>query len=866
MYRVLLVAGLLIFALSSVVSQSDEWYFGVPIVDVQFEGLENVKPSELEGLRAQIIGQEFSEAVFLDLQGKLFSLNYFETFEASVLPGDSDNGSVIVKFNVVERPLVANVVFRGNNKIQEADLRDAVITKSSDILSDTRIRIDADAIRAVYREEGFSGIQVDVSTDKIDGENQVDVVFTIVEGDQAKVSEILFSGNSFASTATLKRLLTSKEQRFLVKGIFIEANLEEDRKALTTYYRERGFIDAVVVDIVKIIKQGDEGQSMITLTYFIEEGEQYLFGGISFEGNTLFTDEELMEQVRSKDGKILNKTRMDADLFRIGDVYYNEGYIFNQIAPEEVRDENNRTISYLVRIKEEGQAHIENISIRGNVKTKDYVILRELPLTVGEVFSKEKILAGLNNLANLRYFDSFIPETPQGSAPGLMDLVINVEESRTTDIGFGITLTMESVGFPVVGFVRWADKNFLGTGQELGVNLSASNTKQELRLEYVNGWLFGRRWSGGLELSVSHNLVTNVLQDFISPVYYDTSSGSTQVVPDPYDGHWVDKETGVAVANPTSKQISDGSVVTDYSYASSKGQAIDPAYLMNYNSFQFSLGGSTGRTFHTPIGRIGISTGANVGLTYTIVDELLYRPFDQNIRNEMNRWRFINRLWLRVAYDTRDITYNPSKGYFLSQSLTYTGGILFGTRHHNRTTSVAEAYFTLFDVPVGDSWNFKGVLALHSSFSAILPQFFRDDDGEWGSDTVATTTDLLYTDGMVVAKGWPLKRDGKLLWNSWIELRMPIVPGYISFNSFFSGAALYTELDDIKAMEIGDFNFSFGGGLQLELPTFPLGIYLVKRFRLPDWKMEWQAGELMKIGGQPDSGVDFVISFTFSYF
>lgn len=866
MRRSVIIIGLLLAVLFSAGAQSEDWYMYKPVVDITFEGLENVNPSDLEGIKTQVLGKSFDEALFLDLQSKLYALNYFESFEASALPGDENSTTVVLHFKVIERPLVEEVLFRGNSNLRDRALEEVVITKHDDILNKARIRIDAEAIKDLYITEGFPDVQVEGTTEAVEGSNKVNVVFAVDEGSQTKVKEILFSGNSFASSSTLKRILSTKQQSLFNSGIFEEGKLQADRQAVLNYYHQRGFVDASVVDIAKEVEKDEDNKNLLTLTFYVEEGEQYTFGGITFDGNTLFSDELLQDNVRSEVGKVLNKNRIEADLIRVGDAYYNDGYIFNQIIPEEVRDEEGRIISFIIHIREEGRAHIENITVKGNVKTEDYVILREIPLSVGDVFSKDKIMTGLNNLANLRFFDTFVPETPQGSAPGLMDLVINVEEGRTTDINFGITFTMEAGEFPLVGFVKWTDRNFLGRGQELTIGSEVSGSKQSLNFGFKDNWLFGRRWSGGVDFTIEHSVVDSALQDVLGPVFSGTTDDNPQMVPDPFDGHWVDKETGEPVDAPSSEAIAAGDVITDYAYAISQGQIIDPSYLMEYETFKFSLGGSTGYSLHTDYGRVGLGTGLSTGLTYTSYDDNVYRPYDPDVRDEQGNWKFINKWWGRLSYDTRDIIYSPNKGFFLSQSLSYNGGILGGSRHFNKLTSIAEAFFKLVEIPVTEAWDFKAVLALHTNLSLVLPQWHWDDNGEWVKDTVATTSDLLYTDGMITAKGWPVNQDGEALWDSWAEIRMPIIPGYISFNSFFSATAIYEERELMKELKLDDFLFGFGSGIQIDMPTFPMGFYLVKRFNFVDNKVQWQAGDVFIQADDLTSGLDFVISFTFSYF
>ena len=165
------------------------------------------------------------------------------------------------------------------------------------------------------------------------------------------------------------------------------------------------------------------------------------------------------------------------DFARLSDLYYNDGYIYNDIQLNEVRDKENNTVSYTLNIIEKGRAHIENIIIKGNVKTLDYVLYRELPMLEGDIFSKGKVIAGIQNLYNTGLFSTVAPETPYGSAEGLMDLVINVEEGKNTDIQFGVTFTGAAGEYPVAGFLKWNENNFRGRGQTLSIGTELSPIK-----------------------------------------------------------------------------------------------------------------------------------------------------------------------------------------------------------------------------------------------------------------------------------------------------------------------------------------------------------------------------------------------------
>ena len=175
---------------------------------------------------------------------------------------------------------------------------------------------------------------------------------------------------------------------------------------------------------------------------------------------------------------------------------------------------------------ERDRAHIENIIIIGNVKTRDYVILRELPFEVGDIFSAEKIRQGIYNLLNLQYFMDINPQPVQGSEEGLMDLIITLEESQWADIRFGIAFS--GGNFPISGTFGWTDKNFFGTGRTIGGDVEVSIARQGFSFNFNDNYLFRKGWGGGASISYFHNHIEDALQDIIPPIFHDEN------VPDPF--------------------------------------------------------------------------------------------------------------------------------------------------------------------------------------------------------------------------------------------------------------------------------------------------------------------------------------------
>ena len=733
MRKTALTLVILILTVSTAVyAQSADWYVDKPIHEIRFIGLNNIDESELSGITNQFIDKNFTDTLFWDLQSKLYSLNYFDSFTANAVPLDDSRDKVIIEFTVIERPLIKSIIIRGNRSISKTNILDAIILKEDDILNNARIRMDETAIVELYIEEGYPDAAVESSIEDSSEPGYVDLFFTISEGSQTRIESISFSGNTFASDNTLKGQLQSKAQSFFSKGIFQEGLIEQDKAALEKYYYDSGYIDMKIVDVVvnNVEKKEEEDRNYVELIFYIEEGELWTFGGFEFEGNNLFSDEELLTATRSKIGSSINKSLLETDFILIGDMYYNDGYIYNNIRTEEKRDEQNNDISFKMIIEEKSRAHIENIIISGNEKTKDYVILREIPLEVGDVFSKSAIMQGLNNLYNTRYFSSVVPDMPYGSELGLMDLVINVEEQNTTDIQFGLTFTAASDSIPIIGFLKWNDSNFLGEGKNISIGTEISPTTQELSFGYRDSWLFDKRISAGVDFSISHDKYTSVPQDIMLPIFNISDDDDVQVVPDPYDGHWVWAEDGdgysagdAFAGEPTAAQIDDGDVLTDYDYAVSEGESIDSSYLMDYESLTASLSASGGYTFMTPGSRISLGGGVSTALSRLWYDPAIYRPYDKDIRDALGTVTLTDKLWLTASWDTRDLIYSPTKGFILKETLTYTGGFLGGSKHYIKTATDADAYLKIFDIPVTDTWNFSSVLGVHSNFSLILPQF-----------------------------------------------------------------------------------------------------------------------------------------------
>ena len=159
MKKYVLIAAVFIIFVFNVYSE-ENWYIGKPIKDFKFVGLETVSKTELRPIVRPYIGKKFTLDLFWDIQGQLYALDYFESIESNAKPGDSEKNSVIVEFIVKERPTVSKIEIQGNNKIRSSDILDKVVLKKGDMVSETKIKADEEAIKSFYMEKGFTDVQV----------------------------------------------------------------------------------------------------------------------------------------------------------------------------------------------------------------------------------------------------------------------------------------------------------------------------------------------------------------------------------------------------------------------------------------------------------------------------------------------------------------------------------------------------------------------------------------------------------------------------------------------------------------------------------------------------------------------------------
>lgn len=764
----------------SLSAQSEDWYYGKPIKFISFEGLSAVESTELQPYTESYIDKPFDDELYLEILNAIYSLEYFEDISAEVKPADADGLTLNLEFTVVEYPSIRDIVFIGNNKVHNSELKEGITLAKGDVFIERKVSVNERRLRDLYLEKGYTDVRVSSTVEETD--KGIKITFEINEGNQSVVSRIDFEGNDVFASKTLKKQCALKEATLFQKGAFKESSLEIDKQNLIAYYQNRGYIKAEITEVrQESVYNEDKDQNELTLTFVINEGNLYRYSGITFEGNHIFETDRLTSLISLKEGDVFNKEKFEESIQAVFNLYLENGYISNGFDYQLQEDAENDTISCMMTIVERDRGHIESITLIGNTKTKDYVILRELGIQTGDIYSKTDIENGLRNLYNTQYFSAIVPDFAQGSEYNLIDMTMTVEEAQTANIEFGVAFTgISNVHeMPVSAFVNLTDSNFGGTGKTISTKFTVSSSEQSISLGYDDSWLMGKPVN--ISLSV---YLANATKSCLQKMYL--MSG-------------LDEES----------------------------------YYMDYNELTLGASGALGKRWSPRFAMVTVMGGVSTDFIRNTYDSTLFTPVDATVSKNLNSWGIKNGVWGSVSLDDRDIYYDPSKGWFFSQKVGVYGLLPdIETEYYVQSDTKAEFYATLCDFPLTDVYDMKLVFAFYTGLSFI----------EELKPNSLSSANMLYIDGMFNGRGWNtlFGLRGKAMWSSYAEIRHPMVPGIFAVDFFFDAVAVKNDLSDMMSnLKIEDFYFSYGPGMRFSIPQFPLRLLLANTFQIKNGKADY---------------------------
>ncbi len=448
-------------------------------------------------------GKQFSGADIDEAVKRLFATGLFSDVRVN-----QAGGTLIVQ--VDEYAIVNQVLFQGNKKIKDAELAGNVQLKARGTFSQSQLEADAESIREAYRRIGREDAAV--STQVVDlGENRVNVVFEINEGDRTKIAAINFVGNNAFSDGRLADVISTRRSSvlsFLFRNdIYDEDRLRADEEALRRFYFNRGYADFT---IVSSFGELDPSSNQYTITITVEEGERYTFGDVSVESSIQGLDSATLGTlVESHSGDVYSAKDVEDTIIALTERVAGLGYAFAQVTPRGDRNFETRTISVVYTIDEGPRAYVERIEIRGNTRTRDYVVRREFDISEGDAFNQVLVQRAKRRLEKLDFFESVQISTAPGSEPDQVILVVDLVEKSTGEfsIGAGYATGGENKGVSVEGAVT--ERNFLGRGQYIKISLSGGKNSRDFQVSFTEPYFLGRRIAAGFDVYRSTRNYTN---------------------------------------------------------------------------------------------------------------------------------------------------------------------------------------------------------------------------------------------------------------------------------------------------------------------------------------------------------------------
>lgn len=438
------------------------------------------------------------------------------------------SGGIDVEIAVQEQPRLQSYNIVGTSRSERRDLREKLNLLSGFAVTSSVRNQAVSTIERYFREEGYWGTEIEVIEEITDEErNRVELTFNITPGERTKVREITFSGNENFSDRKLRSAFSEIKRdrwwRIFNRHVYTEEEFEEGKRNVRQFYRDNGFRDVRFVRDSVYVDTWRHGKDGVYFEFEVEEGPQYKVRNITWEGNTVYTDDELTQTLGFYEGDVFDESRFDRNLnFRqddgdVSSLYQNRGYLFFNVFPE-IRVVGEDSLDIHLEIIEDEIATIRDVSFSGNTTTHDDVVRRNIRTVPGNNYSRSAIVRTVRELGQLGYF------TPEGIEPD----IIPDQEERTVDINYILDESQGSDNFEFsggfggrqIGVILAARVNFnnfsvqrmfesggwdpipSGDGQRLSLGMQVTGTGyRSYNFSFQEPWLRGRPTSLGVSLS-----------------------------------------------------------------------------------------------------------------------------------------------------------------------------------------------------------------------------------------------------------------------------------------------------------------------------------------------------------------------------
>ncbi len=512
-------------------------YEGKTVRKIEFTGLKNNDARDLVDEMFTVEGYPLKEKEIRQDIKSVFKQGQLENVVVEV---EDFRDGVAVKFVCKERPLVRQIEFLGTEEINETELTNLIPVKENDVLRRDLLEKSVKLIKKKYNDQGLFNAVVRYQVKKETRDtNSVKVIFRIDEGEEIRIAKISIMGARLVPAKKLRSVMETDETGIFGSGGEFKKDIyAQDKAKIEGYYKELGYLDAhIIEDSVEYEWKDPRKQDArsIFITLKVHEGEKYYFDKYTVAGNKIFETrvfEDSFEQ-RSR-GDIFNYTSFQRDMQMIAARYAEKGYIFARVVPKKTveeqivdiagRKETRKYVKIDFTISEGSKVRIENIIVKGNKKTNDRVIRREVLLKENELFDSFKVQRSRERVYNLGFFKEVNVNVRPGSQDGYVNLVVEVEEqpSGTISLGGGYGTT---TGFSI--FADVAENNLLGNGQRVGTRVEYGPYRSAVTLSFQDLWFADTYFHNNLPLGLDADVFYQLNTIYTSSMFANSNSRAT---------------------------------------------------------------------------------------------------------------------------------------------------------------------------------------------------------------------------------------------------------------------------------------------------------------------------------------------------
>lgn len=441
-------------------------------------------------------GSKYNRNAIDDDVRNLYATGYFYAIQI-LEEYDVDKGYHLI-YLVQGNPTLTDIRFEGNTKYKDSKLLKTIESKIGRPLNDRRLFEDAQAIKKLYQKAGYPATKVDYVRSIDEQAGRATATFKVEEAPKIRIEDVIFEGATAFKQSKLRKVIKTRQWWMFSwltgSGSYKEDQFEEDRDKLADFYRNEGYLDFELKDVK--FDYPEPKRMVMRLQVF--EGRQYRVGSVGFNGVTLIDTNAIAKGLKMPTGKVFTPTGLYDDMEIVEDAYGIIGHIDARVRPQKSANVETGNMDLVYDITEGERVFIERIDIRGNTKTKDRVIRRELLVNPGEPFNKVLVKYSTNRVGLLNYFEKVGWTDENTDVPNRRDLLINVDEKSTgnVQVGAGLSTVDSLVGFAEISqsnFDLFNPPYFTGGGQKAIIRTQLGTQRQDYTLTFQEPWMFGRK-------------------------------------------------------------------------------------------------------------------------------------------------------------------------------------------------------------------------------------------------------------------------------------------------------------------------------------------------------------------------------------